>query len=823
MADVAQCIEKLAAAGTITRAVADEAKEFFLRSKAEYSRELGPASADAAAALETAKRMRDRAAKSQIAIAADVKTFRVNERRLKDDPRGRNAALAGILSKDTRRGDNKLNALRRDQPDHPIFTGPNADYRYQVARDRMYTMLGPEMERLRPGFLAGKDVVRSIKNFIYERFGVTTGDVAAKTVSDAFGKVIDYAADRATQAGKIFDQREDWRIPQPWTSSRVARFTKAEWLRDWREQIAAGAVKLWDKDTNAYATAANYDHVLKRAYSDIKTEGGRSAPFSKDMRTFEFQPGRAGADAWLKLQGKYGVGNEIMAAMDQHIDHMARTIALHETFGAHPDAQFAALLRMVKDEPAKLAPGLSWLDNENTLRKTFDAISGKGHPVKNEFYARLGSGIRNLVGAASLRNLPITIMPSDAAMTFMASHHLGMSGFDVLGHVFDGTMTKDVARHLQIAAHSYMDYIQDSVRRYEDQINVSGLARKVPRAIVKATGADLWTTNGRLGWQVSVLHQIAGMREQGWDGLNGNFRRNFLQAYGFTKADWDAIRAAAPFDAGNGAKYLDPEKLEPRLSERLLMAVKEQGSYAFHQPDARTQAIMTTNEPAGTFWGETLRGIGQYKQFALERMTTHLMRIAVDGPIENRVMRGISFTLLSALAGAVSLQAAAVVRGENPLDMTRPKFWMEAWARGGAGGVYGDILSSAFQGDRSGIDIAAQLAGPVPGLAGDAIKLGTAPFRRALFDEQGRRANSTLAGEAFGVGRRWSPNTWYTKLATDRLIWDKLQVLLDPNYRASFRRATQAASRDGRGGFWFEPGTPAPQRLPQIGTAFGQH
>jgi hypothetical protein len=47
--------------------------EFFNRSKAEYSREMGPTSADAAAALETAKRMRDTAVKNQIASELVVK------------------------------------------------------------------------------------------------------------------------------------------------------------------------------------------------------------------------------------------------------------------------------------------------------------------------------------------------------------------------------------------------------------------------------------------------------------------------------------------------------------------------------------------------------------------------------------------------------------------------------------------------------------------------------------------------------------------------------------------------------------------------------
>ena len=107
MATVAECIEKMVAAGQVGRQVADEALEFFRRSKAEFSMETGPASADAAAALETAKKMNNKAAEQQVAIAADVKRWQTIEKRIVEDPRGRNAALSGVLSKDTLIGDNR--------------------------------------------------------------------------------------------------------------------------------------------------------------------------------------------------------------------------------------------------------------------------------------------------------------------------------------------------------------------------------------------------------------------------------------------------------------------------------------------------------------------------------------------------------------------------------------------------------------------------------------------------------------------------------------------------------------------------------------------
>src|SRR6185503_10406715 len=154
-----------------------------------------------------------------------------------------------------------------------------------------------------------------------------------------------------------------------------------------------------------------------------------------------------------------------------------------------------------------------------------------------------------------------------------------------------------------------------------------------------------------------------------------------------------------------------------------------------------------------------------------------------------------------------------VVAGKNPLDMASPKFWAEAFARGGAGGIYGDILSAALHGDRGGLNMAAQMAGPIPGFAGDAAGLAFNPARRQL-DEMGR-SHSTFGGDAVSFGRRWSPNTWFTKLAVDRLIWDKLQILIDPNYRASFRRAEQRAKKQGAG-LWWAPGMSGPSHAPGV-------
>jgi len=430
--------------------------------------------------------------------------------------------------------------------------------------------------------------------------------------------------------------------------------------------------------------------------------------------------------------------------------------------------------------------------------------------------ARRMAGMRQIVGAAALRNLPISIIPSDAVMTFLAAHHDGMSGFDVLAHTFAGETTRQEAAHLEIAAHSYRDFMENKVRRYEDEINVSGLARAVPNFVVKATGANWWTENIRLGTQLSYFHKLADFADLSWDKLPVNTRENFLMQYGITPAEWDKIRAISPDVAPNGAKYVNlPEltKVDRELSERLQRAIGERSSYGAHQPDARTRAIARGGAQPGTLTGEARLSVMQYKQFALERMSTHLMRVLYEGTVGDRVMRGLAFTLLSTAAGAISLQTAEILAGKKAHDMSDPSFWTRAFAKGGAGGVYGDLLADAISGENRGAATAGFLGGPVGGLVADIGKAAGSPLRHELFDKQGQRVSSGPGNEIFSSMRRWTPNTWYTKLVVDRLLWDQLQTLLDPNYRESFRRAEQYASRRGGGGYWWAPGEATPPAL----------
>ncbi len=110
------------------------------------------------------------------------------------------------------------------------------------------------------------------------------------------------------------------------------------------------------------------------------------------------------------------------------------------------------------------------------------------------------------------------------------------------------------------------------------------------------------------------------------------------------------------------------------------------------------------------------------------------------------------------------------------------------------------------------------LAGPVIG----------SQLPKALNLTLGNIQELVAEGEARNPGRELSRfieqnlpgrSLWYTRLAMERLIFDELEAAIDPNAQRSFRMIENRARREYRQRFFWKPGTPAPQRAPDLGAA----
>ena len=61
-------------------------------------------------------------------------------------------------------------------------------------------------------------------------------------------------------------------------------------------------------------------------------------------------------------------------------------------------------------------------------------------------------------------------------------------------------------------------------------------------------------------------------------------------------------------------------------------------------------------------------------------------------------------------------------------------------------------------------------------------------------------------------------NTWYTRLAWQRLVTDQLHYLTNPNAHRTFRERERRLERESGQGYWWAPGETEPRRAPVMAT-----
>lgn len=149
--------------------------------------------------------------------------------------------------------------------------------------------------------------------------------------------------------------------------------------------------------------------------------------------------------------------------------------------------------------------------------------------------------------------------------------------------------------------------------------------------------------------------------------------------------------------------------------------------------------------------------------------------------------------------------------------MSDPTFWGAAFLQGGGAGILGDFLNSALTRADRGFYMTA-IGGPTAGLVDDLARLTGANIQATA---EGRDAN--FGRDLARFVRRNAPGTslWYARLALDRLMFDRLQELVDPDAHRDFRRIEDRAYREMGQEFWWRPGDGGPERAPALGAALG--
>lgn len=690
------------------------------------------------------------------------------------------------------------------------------------------------------GFVQDKDKIRLL---LSEMKGVDTGNALAKKGAKAWAKAAEESRQWFNEKGGEIGHLDDWGFPQHHSQERIAAAGLEAWIAD--VYPALQLEKYVDLAGNRMSEVQIKD-LLKNAWWSIATNGankiepgkarghGARANRHAEDRQIHFKD----ADSVIGYWAKYGE-NTFPDILVGHMERMAKDIAFIEHFGPNPDGTYR-ILRDEAEQTAKMAEPTA-LDKINkdlaSLDNLYDYAAGRNKPVANRAVANSFDALRNLNAAGKLGSAFFASLYGDKvmleAMGRVNKLPMWQSWYNEvrLLNPFNDAERRQLQRQTLM-----LDYMRSAMYRFGDDMGRSTWTGKLSNGVMKISGMSAvneWR-RGAFGLTMmdSIGHEVS---TKTWAQV-GKQDIRLLKSFGITEADWKIWKLAELEDYGHGNNtMLTPEAIGKISDEAMLRmgienpaqarreaivkylgALHSESLNAIIEPGWKERAMMVGGLQRGNMRDEITRSFWQFKAFPIAQFS-RIWDIGLSRPTMGGKVQFISSVLLmQTLAGAMMLQTQSLLNGQDPRPMDDWKFWLAAFIKGGSLGIYGDFLYSQSGTTRYGSGPLEVLAGPTVGSAADAV---TALVKAGNAVSEGK--DTHLGARLLNIAKGYIPgqNLWYTKAATDHIIFQNAQEVLSPGYLANMR---SNSLRQFKQDWWWKPGNIVPDRAPDMGNALGR-
>lgn len=683
-----------------------------------------------------------------------------------------------------------------------------------------------EMPTLTLNMTAGKfgmsRNIESGRKFIKALFGDTSDEFGTKMAKE-WENVAAKLKSRFVAAGGDIGELDGWRLPQSHDADLIMNAGQDEWI-DFVFPLL-DRKKMIDNKTGWLLSKDNLRAVLAESYQTLSSRGlNKYGKEAKDALATKYSHSRVlhfkDGDSWLKYNERFGNGDP-MLTVNQYVDNLAQDIGFIETWGPDPDGLKDRIINHIrKEETLKgLKEAGKVIKKIDYFNRVWDEVTGESAiPVQtNVIAARFNSGVRNMLMAAQLGSAFLTQF-SDVATSLWTAKFNGISKMDIPKNIFSlmtSNKKRDFAMHIGLGADEIANILggrtAGSTRFLGDILPEKGWTQRMAAAVIKASLLERMTMAGKKAFSLDFSKCLADNFSVGFNNLNKALK-HCLERYNVSPEEWlelKKLNSKIVNDFG-GAKYLDLIKLAKEnqtLADKISNMIFTERDFAVIDSNARTRAVMLQGHKRGTFMGEALRYMSMYKTFPVTVLTHHISRlIDIQGTGSKLGYAGGLFAAMT-MSGYFTVQAKLLVSGKKPAEADRWNTWVDSMLAGGALGVMGDI----FFGETRGNFIEDKLlaaAGPGFSLIKDTYDLTVGNALKAA----NPRKKSNFAGDAALFFKRYAPGTnlWYTRLATERYLTDKLQLLADKKTRERFaNRERSQRYRYGRG-YWWKPGQNKP-------------
>lgn len=599
---------------------------------------------------------------------------------------------------------------------------------------------------------------------------------------------------------------------QEWTDEVLPKLDRNQYVREDGLLMSDSEVRTMLKDV--YRTiATNGANKVLDGRKSITPVGGRSkmANRHQEARALHFKDG----DSWLEYQAKFGTYNEtgFHEILKNHTHRMSTEIAMMQNFGSNPRLSFENLLEeastKLKADPENGSKHGEIDKQSKRALSMYNTLDANTRAVDSTLGNVMG-GLRALMVASKLGGTTLTTI-GDHASTKKIANMLGLSYTKSVLPEYMKQLTQGNYRNEALRFGLGITEMVGSTSRFGDADVVSSATKagrfnarmqQLASTTLKISGLNAVTAGMKRAFNLVHMNKIAEMtRSTHWKDL-GKDDLKILKGNGITEKDWNLWRELTPSQREDGAivltqndffnasdevikKFLPKDKQNsPTAIEdyRYKAAMKYQThifneeSVAIIEAGVRERSIINLGD-AGTIQGELGRTLFQFKGFPLAYMLRIGHRAFAQGDIKSRATFLASLLAYQTLAGAFIVQLQNLANGKNPEPVFTPDFFGKSILKGGGLSFMGDLMSALS--DPTGRSFGDFVAGPLVSQGGKLGMLLTGMGNNFIEGKESTRAMeiaNTLKGNLP------FQNIWYSKLIIDRMLYSKLQNMIDPDY-----------------------------------------
>lgn len=806
-----RCIPEMVKRGEIDAPRAKRMKELFDELEAYYAQSMGPDAAAAEASEATLKQLASEARLKKRQTLLQINRQREALRDLDRYSGGASfAAVRGLLDRDTNAP--YANVVKRTEQ---IVFQAHADLRDFIQRHR------------RDFFGQPKDP-ETLRNVVREMHGQSTGDGSAKAAAGAIGDVAEKLRQRFNAAGGNIGKLDHW-YPHSWSPLLVRKVSQDDFVAAMMPEL--DRARILDARTGAPMADKALRTMLEGIYETIRTDGltgdpsaalrgpGKLANQRAEHRVLHFKD----ADAWLRVNDRFGAERNPFNAIIGHIDGMARDIAMMERLGPNPDATMRYLLDAVAKKRAGEAEPRALLKiggGRTYTEKMYRFLKGEGRQLVEPdsllygppmWVTRAVEGGKNLTTATKLGSATISA-GTDLVTQRRAARLNGLPQTAILEQYLRqlnpaSAADRELAAELELGMRDAAQSLS-SLMRWGIETDRAGWTAVLADTSIRMSGLNKVTEAGQRAYGMVALRTLARHRAIPWDEVPALLRES-LERYGIGATDWPTIRNAPTIDRG-GRSYVSARAIRERgtvgsdaVAAKVMDWVLGETASAVQESSLTTRVALAAGDRGS--WSNLIFGTGmQFKAFGIGLMIEQGRRAMALGPTKGGLY-GIDLFIGATLFGAAIIGLKEVSKGKDPPPMDNATFWGRASLQGGALSIMGDVLgwmAGTYEGDRVG-GYGDFLAGPLGSTVVD-VQRAAQMALPGKERQDGSQREANPAGGAIYLARRNTPflsSGWYTRAAWDRLVMDRLAEEYDPSFAD---RQAREAKRDAtnRQGHW---------------------